>query len=628
MKKRMMTIVALLAMTTMTAGGFSTIVYAEDAATEEAVTEENETEENATEDGADEENASEETPVEMPELVAEEVEGGIVTTLTIGSNDVLVYHPTPNASETSVVKTTCTAPVFMYFGEGKFDAQAAAAKAQETGLDKLAADNGSSVVFVNPSEDSWSDADAETYGAVAQAISDSSTDTSENGIIQSINFMTKEPTQSIVGTQSRIYIYAEGSGADYIGKTAIKKVEAPTFWGGTANVTPAGITIVGLSNTDGVEENDIPVISVGGADEINKVLEEKCGSFQAVDTADFASEFTEVIGKNRRQAGVLLPIHDYAEEGIVEKIETFTVKTTADNGSEYAGTEEHPVNVLTYYAEDLDVENGNVPLVFCFHGGGNTALFEAQATEWPEIGKENGFITVSVDLHYPNCTAGEIVELLDQLKEEYSIDSSRIYASGFSMGGCKSWDLFEQYPEIFAGLAPMDATAEPGIDSYDNAVENVNTDVVTPVFYVGGETSPLPELPCQDAKVVNRVANLFGVNAVTTKYDCNFDDAANWTNPVWGIDGDMVYQVTDKKAFLDSTLTVNMFQSEDGKYYTALASASNQSHEVYARNSWAAWDFLSQFSRNEDGTIKISEVNYALSSDDGEVANNQYNMAE
>ena len=59
MKKRMMTIAALLAITTMTAGGFSTAVYAE-AETEEA-------------------------PAEMPELVSEEVDGGVVTTLTVGN---------------------------------------------------------------------------------------------------------------------------------------------------------------------------------------------------------------------------------------------------------------------------------------------------------------------------------------------------------------------------------------------------------------------------------------------------------------------------------------------------------------------------------------------------------------
>ena len=52
------------------------------------------------------------------------------------------------------------------------------------------------------------------------------------------------------------------------------------------------------------------------------------------------------------------------------------------------------------------------------------------------------------------------------------------------------------------------------------------------------------------------------------------------------------------------------------------------SHEVYARNSWAAWDFLSQFSRSSDGSISIAETVYTLASDDGAVADNSYNTVE
>ena len=96
-------------------------------------------------------------------------------------------------------------------------------------------------------------------------------------------------------------------------------------------------------------------------------------------------------------------------------------------------------------------------------------------------------------------------------------------------------------------------------------------------------------------------------------------------NPVWGVNGDITYAVTDQKAFKDSTMTVELFQSEDGHYYTALTLSGNQAHEVYARNSWAAWDFLSQFSRAEDGSIVIGDAAYALASDDGSVADNSYN---
>ena len=43
--------------------------------------------------------------------------------------------------------------------------------------------------------------------------------------------------------------------------------------------------------------------------------------------------------------------------------------------------------------------------------------------------------------------SNEVVSLIDHLCEEYAIDEERIYATGFSMGGIKSWDLFQQCPE-------------------------------------------------------------------------------------------------------------------------------------------------------------------------------------
>lgn len=554
--------------------------------------------------------------------------GSVFTDLEADGNQIQVYYPTPNASESTGVKTTCTAPVFFVFGDGGFTQEEAAAYANESGLAALAAEQGSSVCFFNPKNgESWSAEDENVYAVAAQIISDSSTEVVVNGVVQGKDFESGEEKLSISGTAQRIYVYGTGTGADYIAANVLKKLEAETFWGGTADVTMAGCTLEDVSDIAGVEKNDIPVVSVGNTEEINSELEELCGSVQIEAKSDYTAQFASLIGQCRRQAGQLIPMINYQEAGIVEKIEFATVATTDDNASEaFKGTSEHEVSYVTYYAEDLDVENGKVPLVLCFHGGGNTALYEAMATEWPLIGKENGFITVSVDFHYPNCTAGEIVSLIEHLKDEYSIDASRIYASGFSMGGCKSWDLLEQYPEVFAGIAPMDASFEPGTDSFSNPVEKINTNTLIPVFYVGGETSPLSELPSQSETLCNRFAQIFAINGVKKTFDCEFSEAANWENPTLGINGDIVYEVTDKNTFTDSTLQIHLYQSQDEKYYTAMASASNQSHEVYARNSWAAWDFLSQFSRNEDGSILVANVTNSLASDDGAVTDNAYNQ--
>ena len=58
--------------------------------------------------------------------------------------------------------------------------------------------------------------------------------------------------------------------------------------------------------------------------------------------------------------------------------------------------------------------------------------------------------------------------------------------------------------------------------------EGINTDTLVPVFYVEGETSPLPEMPNQDPRLIDRVKNVFSVNKVTTDYDVNFDEKDSW----------------------------------------------------------------------------------------------------
>lgn len=558
--------------------------------------------------------------------LAEEQKDYVLTEMQAGENQVLVYYPLPNADADLGVNTTCTAPVFMIFGDAAFDEAAADAFAKNSDLAGIAGKEGSSLVFINPVNESWSEADAAVYPTLAQMISDSSDSEHHNGITNNFNPFTQQVSLAITGSQQRIYVYGEGKGADFVAANMLKRVDAPTFWGGMAEVTPTSVTVNGLTTVDSVEQNDITVASVGNSEEINAVLQDRCGSLLIAEAADYPAQYAQAIGIVRRQAGKILPVLDYAAEGITDKVETFTVTTSKDNTGIYAGTENHPISVVTYYANDLDVQGGNVPLVLCFHGGGNTALYEAEATEWPLIGKQYGFITVSVDLHYPNCSATELVELIDLLKQEYSIDSSRIYASGFSMGGVKSWDLYEQYPTVFAGIAPMDASYEVGLDTFNNPVENQNQDVIVPVFYVGGEASPLAELPVQSDVLVRRIAYLLKTNQVNAEYPYTFENKDAWANPIWGVDSELKYQVTDQKVFTDSIMTILLLPSADGVYYTALASSGNQAHEVYARNTWAAWDFLSQFSRNEDGSISVQPVTYALPSDDGAINGNSYNQ--
>ena len=86
-------------------------------------------------------------------------------------------------------------------------------------------------------------------------------------------------------------------------------------------------------------------------------------------------------------------------------------------------------------------------------------------------------------------------------------------------------------------------------------------------------------------------------SVIADKFDAN-------ANKIWGIKPDETEKIPNT-TFKDSVLTINKYKSDDGKFYTELCSVSGQVHEVFAADCWSAWDFMSQFSRNADGTISI-----------------------
>ncbi len=50
----------------------------------------------------------------------------------------------------------------------------------------------------------------------------------------------------------------------------------------------------------------------------------------------------------------------------------------------------------------------------------------------------------------PSDTMRLAIELLDELRKDYPIDSQRIYVTGLSMGGFATWDIIQRQPDVFA----------------------------------------------------------------------------------------------------------------------------------------------------------------------------------
>ena len=217
---------------------------------------------------------------------------------------------------------------------------------------------------------------------------------------------------------------------------------------------------------------------------------------------------------------------------------------------------------------------------------------------WWEIAHRHGFLFVSVENHM-DVTATEAAELIEDLKKRYRIDETRIYATGFSMGSGKSWDCYQEYPELFAGIMPASALF-PVYTTFFGApvTDRLNRTVPVPVFYSGGEESPLPELPCHAPTALERVQYVAEVNRLKKREQfssLSFEKKDAWEHPIWGVPGDRVEKVYDPSR--DSTLTVHYYDSEDGVCRTAFASVSGQQHECRQHSCENAWKFISQFTR-------------------------------
>ncbi len=55
----------------------------------------------------------------------------------------------------------------------------------------------------------------------------------------------------------------------------------------------------------------------------------------------------------------------------------------------------------------------------------------------------------------PSISLAMSLELIQATCKDYSIDTSRIYVTGLSMGGYATWDIITRYPELFAAAAPI-----------------------------------------------------------------------------------------------------------------------------------------------------------------------------
>jgi len=153
-----------------------------------------------------------------------------------------------------------------------------------------------------------------------------------------------------------------------------------------------------------------------------------------------------------------------------------------------------------------------VPLVLVFHPAGGSGRSMARHTRFTALAEREGFVVV-----YPDGIGGRwndgrrpssrddvgfVRALLDTLRGEVTVDSSRVYATGISNGAMLSYRLACDLPGVFAAIAPVAgalpvALAERCVPATPLSVAAVQGTADPILPYDGGGSPPAAVLPAE-----------------------------------------------------------------------------------------------------------------------------------
>ena len=139
--------------------------------------------------------------------------------------------------------------------------------------------------------------------------------------------------------------------------------------------------------------------------------------------------------------------------------------------------------------------------------------------------------------------------------DQRAVDASRVYATGYSMGGMKSWTLGFERPDRFAAIAPTEGI--PGMGK----VSLPDPDRSIPTFWVAGEKEFYNLFPMNSEAAIAIIQQLANANGFA--YNGIYDESLG---KYYGMKTDKTYTYCPRPAHSDdeAVMTIHEMKSKDG----------------------------------------------------------------
>ena len=295
--------------------------------------------------------------------------------------------------------------------------------------------------------------------------------------------------------------------------------------------------------------------------------------------------FWQFLKKNRRHRGIarkhMRPYTDWREYGAEE------YSTEIDG---YTRT------WLEYVPESVRNGNTEVPLVVVMHGRTQSSeiIFDLTSMAW--AAEQFGFIAVfpragiyrmsensvpNVPLWQGNCAGKNfddvkfIRTVVSEEERRRKIDHSRIYACGFSSGGCMSYDLGIQASDLFAAICCFSGF---GVRFHNGIRED---DTRTPVRPIGTKM------------IVGAEDNAFADTQADNPY--GLQDGVSKALTRWA----EAFSSTEYSEYSVGGKRYKVHMNQRGIPMVTVCTVDDMPHAVYPSESFEAYEFFYQFSRIE-----------------------------
>lgn len=226
----------------------------------------------------------------------------------------------------------------------------------------------------------------------------------------------------------------------------------------------------------------------------------------------------------------------------------------------------------------------NAPLVIVFHGGGGSGEEFPNRTGWTRVAEEKECVVA-----FPTGSRGDtklkarttwgtdndlafFLKLRNHLLANYPVDSTRVYITGHSAGTYMTHRIAMWYPELIAAVASNDGVVDV------NTLDNLKEDIVMPykVNYGSLDSSFLGDgfSAVNMAATIERLKGRYGITI-------SQDEALTYVN---------------------GKITHWIYRNSQGFPVIEKQENRDQTHAYVPDVVYTMYDFLSNYSRGDDGT--------------------------